>query len=116
MTTPQTDAEKLAAAEAMVAEGQEAAKAARLPSAVAAAAILAGPEAQALLDLLRPAVAASVDDVPRPVGQAGVEGTKQMLQRVITSLELGLSASALRVTSLQPVEPGAPDAPPPEED
>ena len=107
-----TDAEKLAAAEAMVRDGLEQAKSARLPSAEAAAAILGGPEAQALLDLLRPAVEVSVDDVNRPLGQAGAEGTKQMMQRVVTSLEQGLAAAQARQASLLPAEAPAPETNP----
>lgn len=106
-----TDAEKLAAAEAMVRDGLEQAKSARLPSAEAAVGILGGPEAQALLDLLRPAVEASVDDVTRPLGQAGVEGTKQMMQRVVTSLEQGLTAAQGRLASLAPAETPASETP-----
>ena len=104
-----TDAEKLAAAEAMVRDGLEQAKAARLPSAEAAVAILGGAQAQALLDLLRPAIEASIDDIGRPLGQVGVEGTKQLMQRVVTSLEQGFAAAQARQASLLPAEAPAPE-------
>lgn len=107
-----TDAEKLAAAEAMVRDGLEQAKSARLPSADAAVAVLGGAEALALLDLLRPAIEASIDDVTRPLGQAGTEGTRQMMQRVVTSLEQGLAAAQARQASLLPAEAPAPEIDP----
>jgi hypothetical protein len=98
----QTDAEKLAAAEAAMAAATEAAKAARLPSANAAVAFLSGEQAVAFLSGVRAAIANSVDDLPRPLGTQGAEGTKQMLQRIVTSMESGLSAAQARVQSLQP--------------
>ncbi len=105
----QTDAEKLAAAEAAMAAAAEAAKAARLPSANAAVALLSGEQAGAFLSGVKAAIADSVDDLPRPLGTQGAEGTKQMLQRIVTSIESGLSAAQARGKSLQPTP--APEAP-----
>ncbi|WP_312990573.1 hypothetical protein [Brevundimonas diminuta] len=104
----QTDAEKLAAAEAAMAAAAEAAKAARLPSANAAVSLLSGEQSVAFLSGLKAAIADSVDDLPRPLGAQGAEGTKQMLQRIVTSMESGLSAAQARVQSLQPTP--APEA------
>lgn len=101
MTEP-TDAEKLAAAEAAMAAAMEAAKAARLPSAQAAVDLLASDEAQAFLASLKACLDASVDDLARPLGTQGAEGTKQMLQRIVTSFEGGLAAAQNRVQALQP--------------
>ncbi|WP_087139043.1 hypothetical protein [Brevundimonas diminuta] len=98
----QTDAERLAAAEAAMAAAAEAAKAARLPSANAAVAFLSGEQAVAFLSGVKAAIADSVDDLPRPLGTQGAEGTKQMLQRIVTSMESGLSAAQGRVQALQP--------------
>lgn len=100
--TEQTDAEKLAAAEAMMAEAAALAKAARLPSAQAAVDLLTGTKGQAFLALLKAAVEASADDLSRPLGQPGAEGTKQMLQRIVSSFESGLTSAEARVASLQP--------------
>lgn len=108
MTNP-TDAEKLAAAEAAMKTAMEEAKAARLPSAEAAVALLTRPEVGEFLDDLRAAVAVSVDDLPRPLGTQGAEGTKQMLQRIVTSMESGLTAAQARVQTLQPSP--SPEAP-----
>ncbi len=107
--TELTDAEKLAAAEAAMQAAAEAAKAARLPSAIAAVALLEGEAGAAFLSDLKAAIAASVDDLPRPLGTQGAEGTKQMLQRIVTSMESGLSAAQSRVQALQPTP--APEAP-----
>lgn len=109
MTEP-TDAEKLAAAEAAMKAAAEAAKAARLPSATAAVTLLESEAGAAFLADLRAAIPASVDDLPRPLGTPGAEGTKQMLQRIVTSMESGLSAAQARVQSLQPT-PEAPTQP-----
>lgn len=111
MATEKTDAEKLAEAQAMMAEAAALAKAARLPSAQAAVDLLTGTKAQAFLALLKAAVEASADDLARPLGQPGAEGTKQMLQRIVTSFEGGLTAAQARVISLQPAPP-AEDAQP----
>lgn len=109
-----TDAEKLAAAEAAMFAAAEAAKAARLPSANAAVAALQSDEAAEFLDALKSKVASSVDDLPRPHGIPGAEGTKQMLQRIITSMESGLGSALARVQTLQPmtapVVPSEPEA------
>lgn len=102
MPTKQTDADKLAEAESMVRDGLEQAKAARLPSAQAAVDVLGGTEAQALLTIMRAAIEANIDDIARPLGQPGNEGTKQLLQRVVTSLEGGLINAQQRLSSLQP--------------
>lgn len=108
--TELTDAEKLAAAEAAMKAAAEAAKAARLPSATAAVALLESEAAAAFLTDLKAAVAESVDDLPRPLGTPGAEGSKQMLQRIVTSMESGLSAARARVQALQPT-PEAPAEP-----
>ncbi|HBV12520.1 MAG TPA: hypothetical protein DEB60_05275 [Brevundimonas sp.] len=110
--TELTDAEKLAAAEAAMSAAAEAAKAARLPSATAAVALLEGKAGAAFLADLKVAIAASVDDLPRPTGTPGVEGTKQMLQRIVTSMESGLSAAQARVQALQPTPAPATPAEP----
>ena len=107
-----TDAEKLAAAEAAMFAAAEAAKAARLPSASAAVELLEGIAGAAFLADLRAAIAVSVDDLPRPLGTPGAEGTKQMLQRIVTSMESGLSAAQARVQALQPTPEPEPPADP----
>jgi hypothetical protein len=107
--TELTDAEKLAAAEVAMKAAAEAVKAARLPSANAAVALLVSEAGAAFLAELKVAVADSVDDLPRPLGTPGVEGTKQMLQRIVTSMESGLSAAQARVQALQPTP--APETP-----
>lgn len=108
----QTDAEKLAAAEAAMIAATEAAKAARLPSAQAAADLLTGEDALALLAALKAAVEASVDDLARPLGTPGSEGTKQMLQRIVTSMEGGAAAAQGRVAALQPAPEPDPEPEP----
>lgn len=100
--TELTDAEKLAAAEAAMKAAAEAAKAARLPSAKAATDLLGSEAAVAFLASLKTACEASVDDLARPLGTQGSEGTKQMLQRIVTSMEAGLTAAQARVATLQP--------------
>lgn len=109
-----TDAEKLAAAEAAMAAAAEDAKAARLPSANAAVATLQGDKAVDFLAALKASIVASVDDLPRPHGIPGAEGTKQMLQRIVTSMESGLGSALARVQALQPtpapVAPAEPEA------
>ncbi|QYC11025.1 hypothetical protein [Brevundimonas nasdae] len=97
-----TDAEKLAAAEALMSEAAAQAKAARLPSAQIAVDLLTTEAAQGFLSALKAAVLASVDDLPRPLGTQGAEGTKQMLQRIVTSFETGLASAQARVSTLQP--------------
>lgn len=104
-----TDAEKLAAAEAAMFAAAEAAKAARLPSATAAVELLESAAGVAFRADLKAAIADSVDDLSRPLGTPGAEGTKQMLQRIVTSMESGLSAAQARVQALQPTP--APEAP-----
>lgn len=104
----QTDAQKLAAAETLMAEAAAQAKAARLPSAEAAVELLTGEEGQAFLSALKDCVAASIDDIPRPLGTQGVEGTKQMLQRIITSFEGAVTAGQARVATLQPTPAALP--------
>lgn len=97
-----TDAEKLAAAEAAMKAAAEAAKAARLPSATAVTDLLGSEVAMAFLASLKTACEASVDDLARPLGTQGSEGTKQILQRIVTSMEAGLTAAQARVATLQP--------------
>jgi len=89
----------------MMAEAAALAKAARLPSAQAAVDLLAGTKGQAFLAQLKAAVEANADDLARPLGQPGAEGTKQMLQRIVVSFEGGLIAAQARVSSLQPASP-----------
>jgi hypothetical protein len=103
--TQKTDAEKLADAEAMMAEAAALAKAARLPSAQAAVDLLTGTKGQAFLTQLKAAVEASADDLVRPLGQPGAEGTKQMLQRIVASFEGAVTAAQARVISLKPASP-----------
>ena len=113
MAIEKTDAEKLADAIAMMTEAAALANAARLPSAQAAVDLLTGTKGQAFLTLLKAAVEASADDLSRPLGQPGAEGTKQMLQRIVTSWENGLTAAQARVLTLQPAPPPAdPEAAP----
>ena len=113
MATEKTDAEKRADAIAMMTEAAALANAARLPSAQAAVDLLTGTKGQAFLALLKAAVEASADDLSRPLGQPGAEGTKQMLQRIVTSFENGLTAAQARVLTLQPAAPSAdPEAAP----
>lgn len=119
MTAP-TDAEKLAAAQAEVEASQErlraaqiaeapilaaaaeTAKAIQLPHAQALADLLAGPEAAAFLALLQAHIEVSLDDIARPLGVPGVEGTKQIAQRIQTSMLRGAEATQARVAALQP--------------
>lgn len=100
--TELTDAEKLAAAEAAMAAAAEAAKAARLPSAQGAMDALTTEGAITFLAALKAAVESSVDDLPRPLGAEGAEGTMQTLQRIVTSFEAGLMRIEQRVAVLQP--------------
>lgn len=109
--TKLTDAEKLAAAEAAMQAAAEAAKAARLPSAKSAVALMESEGNLAFLSDLKAAIAASVDDLPRPLGTPGAEGTKQILQRIVTSMESGLSAAQARVQTLQPTPAPEAEAP-----
>lgn len=96
------DAEKLAAAEAAMFAAAEAARppGCRLPCPPVA--LLNSEAVAAFLTHLKAAVSKSVDDLPRPLGTPGAEGTKQILQRIITSIEGGLSAGEARVQTLQP--------------
>lgn len=116
MTEP-TDAEKLAAAQAAVFAAQEAEKAARLPSAQAAADFLSGDTATAFLAELQALHDSNVDSLDRA---GGVEGSKQTLYRIINAVQLGLTLTAGRVDVLQPTpaeetdETGAGDEPPSE--
>lgn len=73
----------------------------------AAVELLEGIAGAAFLADLRAAIAVSVDDLQRPLGTPGAEG-KQMLQRIVTSMESGLSATQARVQALQPTP--APEA------
>lgn len=107
------EAARLAAANAAMIAATEEAKAARLPSAVRAAEVLNGDVMAAAISTLRDTIAANVDDLPRALGTQGAEGTKQMLQRIVTSCEAGLSAAQNRVAALQPAARSqpAPDEP-----
>lgn len=102
-STVPTDIEKLAAAEAMMVAAAAQAKAARLPSAQAAVDLLMGAAGQAILVDLKAAVEANIDDLPRALGSQGAEGTKQMLQRIVTSWEAALTMAMARVAALSPV-------------
>lgn len=102
MTEP-TDAEKLAAAQAALFAAQEAEKAARLPSAQAAADFLNTEEATAFASQLDTLIAACLDDAP---GAAG--GCKRALERIAQSFSVAKGVSAQRVTALQPAEPADP--------
>ena len=101
-STVPTDIEKLAAAEAMMVAAAAQAKAARLPSAQAAVDLLMGATGQAVLADLKAAVEANIDDLGRAPGSQGAEGTKQMLQRIVTSWEAGLTMAMARVAALSP--------------
>ncbi len=106
------EAEMLAVARAEMFAATEKAKAAQLPSAVRAVEVLTGNAAIIALEVLREAIAANVDDLPRPHGTPGAEGTKQMLQRIVTSMESGLAAAQARVQALQPTPaPATPTEP-----
>lgn len=126
-----TDAEKLAVARAEAEASQERIRAAQIAEApiLAAAAettkaiqlphaqgfvdLLAGPEAAAFRDLLQSHIDSSLDDIPRPLGVPGVEGTKQMAERILTSMTRSADSAQMRVTALQPApEPAAEPAPP----
>lgn len=113
MTKVPTDAEKLAAAEALMAQAAADAKAARLPSVQAAVALLAGEQGQAFLTALKACLDANIDDLPRPIGQPGSEGSKQMLQRIVTSFEGALQGAQARAAALSPAA-ATPDASPTE--
>ena len=125
-----TDAEKLAAARAeaeasqeriraaqiaeapILAAAAETTKAIQLPHAQGFLALLAGPEAAAFRDALQSHIDSSLDDIPRPLGVPGVEGTKQMAERILTSMTRGADSAQTRVTALQPApEPVAEPAP-----
>lgn len=93
-----------------MAEAALQAKAARLPSAQASVALLNGEVGQAFREALVAALDASVDDLARPLGTQGAEGTKQMLQRILTSFDGALTGAQARVIALSP-EPVAPEAP-----
>lgn len=125
MTTP-TDAEKLAAARAEAEASQERIRAAQMAEApiLAAAAkttkaiqlphaqgfvdLLAGPEAAAFREVLQSHIDSSLDDIPRPLGVPGVEGTKQMAERILTSMTRGAESASTRVSALQPIPEPAP--------
>lgn len=104
-TTPKTDAEKLAEAVALTLAGSELEKEARRPSAQAAADLLTGAEGLAFLDALKTAATANVDDLTTPLGQRGGEGTKQMLERLVTQVEGASAGVVARLSTLQPSVP-----------
>lgn len=97
----QTDAEKLAAAEAAMAAAVEAAKAARLPSAQAALAFLESPEAAAFLSAATAIVSTNLDDISG--------GCKRAMERVVESIRIAQGVAGQRVQALQPTP--APEAP-----
>lgn len=108
MANAPTDAEKLAAAELLMAQATADAKAARLPSVQAVVALLVGEQGQAFLTAMKACLDANIDDLPRPIGQPGSEGSKQMLQRVVTSFEGALQGAQARVAALSPVPDASP--------
>ena len=101
-TPPKTDAEKLAEAMALTLAGSEMEKEARRPSAQAAADLLTGAEGLAFLDALKTLAGANVDDLTTPLGQRGGEGTKQMLERLVTQIEGASAGVVARLSTLQP--------------
>lgn len=103
--TPKTDAEKLAEAAALTLAGAELEKEARRPSAQAAADLLTGAEGLAFLNALKLAATANVDDLTTPIGQRGGEGTKQMLERLVTQIEGASAGVVARLSTLQPSVP-----------
>jgi len=123
-----TDAEKLAAAKAeaeasqeriraaqlaeapILAAAAETAKAIQLPHAQAFVDLLAGPEAAAFRDVLQAHINRSLDDIARPLGVPGVEGTKQMAERILTSMSRGADSAHARLSALQPAPTPAPAA------
>ena len=102
---PKTDAEKLAEATALIVAGAELEKEARRPSAQAAADLLTGAEGLAFLNALKSAATANVDDLTTPIGQRGGEGTKQMLERLVTQIEGASAGVVARLSTLQPSVP-----------
>ena len=104
-TTPKTDAEKLAEATALIVAGAELEKEARRPSAQAAADLLTGAEGLVFLDALKTLAAANVDDLTTPIGQRGGEGTRQMLERLVTQIESASAGVVARLSTLQPSMP-----------
>ena len=104
-TTPKTDAEKLAEAAALTLAGSELEKEGRRPSAQAAADLLTGAEGLAFLNALKSLAAANVDDLTTPLGQRGGEGTKQMLERLVTQIEGASAGVVARLSTLQPSVP-----------
>jgi uncharacterized protein (DUF2267 family) len=102
MTEP-TDAEKLAAAQAALFTAQEAEKAARLPSAQAAADFLNSEEATAFAAELDTLIAGCLDDAP---GAAG--GCKRALERIAQSFSVAKGIVGQRVIALQPAPPAEP--------
>lgn len=120
-----TDAEKLADAKAeaeasrerlraaqeaeapILAAAAEITKAIQLPHAEAFVAIMSGKEAKAFYEVLEAHAAASMDDIPRPTGIPGVEGTKQKADRILTTMRLGFEGGQTRVATLQPVPPAS---------
>lgn len=104
-TTPKTDAEKLAEATALIVAGAELEKEARRPSAQAAADLLTGAEGLAFLNALKTAATANVDSLTTPIGQRGGEGTKQMLERLVTQIEGASAGVVARLSTLQPSVP-----------
>ena len=124
--TEKTDAEKLADARAEVTASQERLRAAQeaeapiiaaaaevtkaiqLPHAEAFVALMEGKEAKAFRGVLEAHVAASMDDIPKPSGVPGVEGSKQMGARILSAMRVGLDAARIRIASLQPIPAAEP--------
>lgn len=101
MTEP-TDAEKLAAAESAMWQAAEAAKAARLPSALAAQTFVSSSETDAFLAQLDAVIASNIDDV--------TGGCKRSLERIGESLRAARAIAIQRVAALQPASAPEPEA------
>lgn len=94
MGAAKTDAEKLADAMAGMHASAEAAKAARLPSVLAAKAYFETPEAIAFKAGLNALIASSLDDVSG--------GCKRALERVEQSWTAATGTAIQRIAALQP--------------
>jgi cob(I)alamin adenosyltransferase len=107
--TAKTKAEKLADANAAIAEAQGQANALMLDSAQAAKAALTGPKVEAFLADVQSALADTLDDLARPAGQpSSAEGSKQSLQRIVSAIEAGRAMIDQRIEKLSPpVTPAA---------
>ncbi|WP_312144254.1 hypothetical protein [Brevundimonas sp.] len=99
-----TDAEKLAAAEAAMRKAVEDAKAARLPSVLAAQAFISSPEAEAYEAQLAALITANIDDV--------TGGCKRALERISESIRAARGITIQRVAALQPTPEPSPEPDP----